>query len=1022
MLIVGLAALPANAVITGSIAIDASVQSSGYYDYGYGYPDYGFGYDYGYGFGGYGCFASASPSSIYAGESTNIYVDSASYGSYVDCGNGLPAGFLGCVMGSCTYSCYYPISGSYYASAYSSYGTCSPAVVNVLSSYAPAPQGTDVTIVVETAAAPTPVPAPRICTDGTPWGMCSTNNPLYCRQGRLIQKASQCGCPSGQTVQGDSCVASTCSEGTPWGECSSIYQGQLCNGGRLVEDAVACGCPSGKVLNDGICVDARPFCTINANSPQRAGSPVSASVQYADFAVAPSSVRVSCGNGNEVIASCSGTSGRGSCSASCIYDARDYPRAYSLTAYFNGVTQCSSSAEIVAPIATQGSVLARVTYCDSGAVANDASVSLVQSGAVKYVDSHGEAQFKSLAVGNYDLEVTAQGYDTARVSTSVEAGRVSVASACLRKHVAAPASPCGLQARLVSPVNCPSGTTQAFQLAITNTDNRVVNSSVAYNSPYSVSGPAYLVLNALESRIVTATVSHDSDLTGAVLASVNLNNGACTANVVVPLCVSSGIVLSVNDAEKNALPGSRACYSLNVVNRGPSEARVQLSANGDYSSSFGIERILLASRESRNVEYCVDVSNDGKGQHDFVVRAVGTSNEAEATVRLNVLRADGIYSNFGVACKEIDAGNAVFYQPIVLTNDGQSGDYTAEVSGLMPAFITQGELYNFEKAGRRTVYVGVRPSELQEGRENHVTLTVSREGRVFLQQDLCFRVEGSFASFARLSQSRVSVRQGESTVVLLQVRNTGTAADSYSVSVVPAFNLVTVDHQELTLQSRQDSVVEIMVAPLEDVRPGEYVVPVRVYSQGVDPAYDTLVKEELLRVTVLEHVKPTSLDFMITASEPEFRKQDGELLAEFTVSVRNNELESAETVLTLEGVPSNWTYAIAPNRASIAYSETKDFKVVLHANGAENANTTIAARLTHEDGRNTAIPIVLSSEKARQALGATGLFTLEGEDSLLLLLLAALIVIGIAIYAKTQALKDELPSYRPGEVAAALRS
>ena len=44
------------------------------------------------------------------------------------------------------------------------------------------------------------------CSYGTQNNQCSTTKPMFCQNGQLINKASQCGCPSGQTVQWNSCV------------------------------------------------------------------------------------------------------------------------------------------------------------------------------------------------------------------------------------------------------------------------------------------------------------------------------------------------------------------------------------------------------------------------------------------------------------------------------------------------------------------------------------------------------------------------------------------------------------------------------------------------------------------------------------------------------------------------------------------------------------------------------------------------------------------------------------------------
>jgi hypothetical protein len=84
------------------------------------------------------------------------------------------------------------------------------------------------------------------CTDGSisvPEGTCSAKKAKKCVNGVLVDKASECGCPSGQTMQGDTCGV-VCSDGTKDGACSSAKPKQCVNG-YLLDNAVACGCPDG---------------------------------------------------------------------------------------------------------------------------------------------------------------------------------------------------------------------------------------------------------------------------------------------------------------------------------------------------------------------------------------------------------------------------------------------------------------------------------------------------------------------------------------------------------------------------------------------------------------------------------------------------------------------------------------------------------------------------------------------------------------------------------------------------------
>lgn len=43
------------------------------------------------------------------------------------------------------------------------------------------------------------------CKDGTPYGECSKDKPLYCFDGELLKKAATCSCPSGYKVDFQDC-------------------------------------------------------------------------------------------------------------------------------------------------------------------------------------------------------------------------------------------------------------------------------------------------------------------------------------------------------------------------------------------------------------------------------------------------------------------------------------------------------------------------------------------------------------------------------------------------------------------------------------------------------------------------------------------------------------------------------------------------------------------------------------------------------------------------------------------------
>ena len=218
--------------------------------------------------------------------------------------------------------CYYDAYGFYVCSPYSaSFGAycdpfdpfysryCYPYVSTYYPTYVVNP-GTVVYAAPSTGSA---------CVDGTPSGMCSSDYPKYCFNGALIDKATMCGCPAGQTQDPNNrnrCIAQTCSDGTALNACSSSRPQFCTSAGNLVDRPTQCGCPSGTKLEGGVCAPLNPICFVSSvtPSPVRAGENAAVAVSYSD--VESASGYVSCGNGEVASLACSGGS-TGTCIASC---------------------------------------------------------------------------------------------------------------------------------------------------------------------------------------------------------------------------------------------------------------------------------------------------------------------------------------------------------------------------------------------------------------------------------------------------------------------------------------------------------------------------------------------------------------------------------------------------------------------------------------------------------------------------------------------------------------------------------
>lgn len=93
------------------------------------------------------------------------------------------------------------------------------------------------------------------CVGNIPHDSCSSTKPLYCDDGNLIYKCTECGCNEGETcTEFGTCAAlERCADGSIYGECSFL-NGKFCDGGNLVFNCNLCGCDEGYACSDNKCV------------------------------------------------------------------------------------------------------------------------------------------------------------------------------------------------------------------------------------------------------------------------------------------------------------------------------------------------------------------------------------------------------------------------------------------------------------------------------------------------------------------------------------------------------------------------------------------------------------------------------------------------------------------------------------------------------------------------------------------------------------------------------------------------
>lgn len=95
-----------------------------------------------------------------------------------------------------------------------------------------------------------------VCSDGTLAPDCSVNKPYQCVKGQLVENALLCSCPDDYLIdnQTNSCKKiQRCTDGTIYGQCSKTKP-FYCLNGTLVEKASLCSCPLNTIADNDRCI------------------------------------------------------------------------------------------------------------------------------------------------------------------------------------------------------------------------------------------------------------------------------------------------------------------------------------------------------------------------------------------------------------------------------------------------------------------------------------------------------------------------------------------------------------------------------------------------------------------------------------------------------------------------------------------------------------------------------------------------------------------------------------------------
>jgi hypothetical protein len=562
---------------------------------------------------------------------------------------------------------------------------------------------------------------------------------MYCNNGNLVYNPEICGCPAGQVLSGNQCVVGTCSDGTLYGVCSSNKPNYCDTNGILIQKASQCGCPSNEAVSGDSCVATNPYCLTSANpSTVVQGNSVVVSLIYSDFPSTPSQGYVDCGNGNYGSLNCVGNDS-GTCTATCQYGTENYyPFFVKLSSVVGGV-QCSGASVTVVPAPlTTGSVLVKVL---NGTQPLSNAMVLIGNSTPFYTDANGEIEIPGLNPGYYNVYASDSGFQSSQASVSVSAGQNSVLEISLTQ------STCDITSSIVS--NFAGVSNPVIQLNVNNNANYSQNVSISYSSDFPVLAPLYVFLNAQSSSVISVQPELPSNFYGSSELSVTFA-GDCASTQLIPLVLNSGVSITALNENATVFPNSKADFKFLVQNNADFQTTVSVTSNSIFTSSFDVSQFVLQAHESRFVDLTVQVPDGASGSQQIMVNATTPFASTSAFVDLNV--PGQFYSSSG--CTVLNDTGVVFV-PVNVTNYAASGDFNAVVQSDFNAELTQSLVYNFQVGSTRTLYLKFDTSNLA-GKEDHATVYLDHGSTVVFQQDVCVAVNGFYSASASLSQSQVN--------------------------------------------------------------------------------------------------------------------------------------------------------------------------------------------------------------------------------------------------------------------------
>ncbi|MEK6953627.1 MAG: carboxypeptidase-like regulatory domain-containing protein [Candidatus Micrarchaeota archaeon] len=619
-----------------------------------------------------------------------------------------------------------------------------------------------------------------------------------------------------------------CSDGTSFGACS-ISKPKYCDDGILVDRAGICGCESGLAVSGNRCVSPTGSCRVSVNpSIVRANSQTDISIDYEGIALGSASAQVICGNGQTQVADCESTDSlSGSCTSICAYGEESaYPKTLKVSAKVKGIACSTANVQITAPSDTVGTLLAKVSSCETGQALTHAKIK-IENNPDYYTDSNGQLKI-SLEPDTYTITASKSGFNQQSASTVLRAGKISTSEICLNTEG------CSISAELIRvPEIDDSNPVLLYQIRVTNNLNSENEVALAYSSAFDVEGEQLIVLGPGEARVVDVLIRGERAVVGRSFGMVSISGeGNCVKNIELPIKIVGGLSLELQQNLKETFSNDKVCFDFLVRNRGSNEGTVTLKYEGDLDGQFNVDSFFLTGNEIRDgLQFCADVPSGETDSHTIRLRALSPISDALGLVTVKVLDTGDFGTDFEDGCIVINDNAEMF--PITIDNDVADGDYAVTLrDNEANVRVTPSMLYNFKKGSARTVYINADPDNFDFG-DSMVQLILKKDGDVAMQRDICIAsYDGHFNRrqvYSQLSSATINVPRGGSASTTLTIRNSGTIRDDYFIRVQTSLT-TSISESSFALDPDEEKKITIKVSAKSDESAKRYSIPIKIYS------------------------------------------------------------------------------------------------------------------------------------------------------------------------------------------------